>query len=202
MSPVRGPARPFPHRSPANEPSARGPSRERILPMTLRSRAGAILSLVSVAVAIVGALQARHPEPLLVDRAHMNDVRARGEKGDAAIAAAIATLEKRREDSPRDQADVGDGQSRHASERRQARLHEPGAVLVAGSIQARRQAVHPQGRRAQPRDQQDHRSRQPRTAGRRGHHPLAGVSRTRDGRITPHTPRGSSGCGFSTRRRA
>ena len=62
--------------------------------MTLRSRAGAILSLVSIAIATVGAFQTRRPATLLLDRAHMNDVRARGEKGDAAIAAAIATLEE------------------------------------------------------------------------------------------------------------
>ncbi len=65
-------------------------------------------------------------------------------------------------------ADVGDGQAGHAAQRRSARLHEPGAVLVAGSIQAGRPALHPQGRRAQPGDQPDHGSRQPRTAGWRG----------------------------------
>ena len=62
--------------------------------MTLTSRAGAILSLVSIAVATAGAFQARQRASLLLDRAHMNDVRARSEKGDAAIAAAIVTLEE------------------------------------------------------------------------------------------------------------
>jgi hypothetical protein len=62
--------------------------------MTLTSRAGAIVSFVSIAIATAGAFQTRRPASLLLDRAHMNDVRARGEKGDAAIAAAIAALEE------------------------------------------------------------------------------------------------------------
>ena len=60
--------------------------------MTLTSRAGAILSLVAIATA--GGFQTGRPASLLLDRAYMNDVRARGEKGDAAIAAAIARLEE------------------------------------------------------------------------------------------------------------
>ena len=38
--------------------------------------------------------KSKRPASLLLDRAYMNDVRARGEKGDAAIKAAIAALEE------------------------------------------------------------------------------------------------------------
>jgi hypothetical protein len=62
--------------------------------MPLTSRAGAIVSLVSISIATAGGFQTRLPASLLLDRVYMNDVRARGEKGDAAIAAAIARLEE------------------------------------------------------------------------------------------------------------
>ena len=57
-------------------------------------------------------------------------------------------------------------QRRHAAERRQARLHEPGAVLLARSGEAGRQAVHPQGRRAEPGDRQNHGPSRHRRSGR------------------------------------
>jgi hypothetical protein len=62
--------------------------------MTLRSRAGAAVFLVSTAIAITTAFQARRPASLLLDHAYMNDVRARAQKGDAAITAAITALEQ------------------------------------------------------------------------------------------------------------
>jgi hypothetical protein len=62
--------------------------------MTLKFRAVAVVSLVSITITTTGALQTKRPASLLLDRAYMHDVRARGEKGDAAIRAAIATLEE------------------------------------------------------------------------------------------------------------
>src|SRR5688572_11877604 len=66
----------------------------RRLAMTLRSRAVAVVSLVSIAVATTSAFQARRPGSLLLDRAYINDLRGRAQKGDAAIRAAITTLEE------------------------------------------------------------------------------------------------------------
>jgi Alginate lyase len=57
------------------------------------SRAVVVVSFASMAVAATSALQTNRPVSLLLDRAYMHDVRARGEQGDAAIRAAIATLE-------------------------------------------------------------------------------------------------------------
>jgi hypothetical protein len=62
--------------------------------MTLKFRAVAVVSLVSITITTTGALQTKRPASLLLDRAYMHDVRVRGEKGDAAIRAAIATLEE------------------------------------------------------------------------------------------------------------
>jgi len=61
--------------------------------MTLKPRVVAVVSVVSIAIATTSAFQTKRPASLLLDRAYMNDVRARGEKGDATIKAAIATLE-------------------------------------------------------------------------------------------------------------
>lgn len=61
--------------------------------MTLKPRAVAVVSVVSIAIATTSAFQTKRPASLLLDRAYMNDVRARGEKGDATIKAATATLE-------------------------------------------------------------------------------------------------------------
>ena len=62
--------------------------------MTVKSRAVAVVSLVSITITTPSALQTKRPASLLLDRTYMNDVRARGEKGDAAIRAAIAALEE------------------------------------------------------------------------------------------------------------
>ena len=62
--------------------------------MTLKCRTVAVVSLVSTTITTTGALQTKRPASLLLDGAYMHDVRARGEKGDAAIRAAIATLEE------------------------------------------------------------------------------------------------------------
>ena len=62
--------------------------------MTLKFGAGAVVSLVSITLTTTSAFQTKRPASLLLDGAYMNDVRARGEKGDAAIRAAIATLEE------------------------------------------------------------------------------------------------------------
>jgi hypothetical protein len=56
-------------------------------------RQRATLALVSVAAATASALQSTRPASLLLDHAYVHDARARAEKGDAAIRAAIATLE-------------------------------------------------------------------------------------------------------------
>ena len=61
--------------------------------MTFKARAVAIASLVSIAVATTSAVQTNRPASLLLNRAYMNEVRARGAKGDTAITAAIAALE-------------------------------------------------------------------------------------------------------------
>ena len=60
--------------------------------MTFKARAVAIASLVSIAVATTSAVQTNRPASLLLNRAYMNEVRARGAKGDTAITAAIAAL--------------------------------------------------------------------------------------------------------------
>ena len=62
--------------------------------MTLKARAVNVVSLVSIAITTTGAFQTKRPMSLLLDRAYMNEVRVRGEKGDPAIRAAIATLEE------------------------------------------------------------------------------------------------------------
>jgi hypothetical protein len=62
--------------------------------MRSTSRAVVVVSFASIAVATTSALQAQRPVSLLLDRAYMHDVRARGEKGDTAITAAIALLEE------------------------------------------------------------------------------------------------------------
>jgi hypothetical protein len=62
--------------------------------MTLTSRAVAVVSLLSMTFASASALQAGPPSALLLDRAYIADVRARGEKGDATIKAALAALEE------------------------------------------------------------------------------------------------------------
>jgi hypothetical protein len=62
--------------------------------MTLLHRAVTVVSLASITLATASAVQSKRPASLLLDRTYMNDVRARGEKGDAAIKAALATLEE------------------------------------------------------------------------------------------------------------
>jgi hypothetical protein len=54
----------------------------------------AVVSIASMTIATVGAVQTARPASLLLDRAHLQDVRARGGKGEAAVTAAIAALEE------------------------------------------------------------------------------------------------------------
>jgi hypothetical protein len=61
--------------------------------MTFKARAVAVASLVSITIATSTAFQTNRPASLLLNRAYMNEVRARGAKGDTAITAAIAALE-------------------------------------------------------------------------------------------------------------
>jgi len=62
--------------------------------MLSTSRALAVVWLASTAIATPGARQTTRPASLLLDRGYIHDVRARGEKGAAAITAAIAALEE------------------------------------------------------------------------------------------------------------
>src|SRR6187549_4051597 len=62
--------------------------------MLSTSRALAVVWLASTAIATPGARQTTRPASLLLGRGYIHDVRARGEKGDAAITAAIAALEE------------------------------------------------------------------------------------------------------------
>ena len=100
---------------------------------------------------------------LLIDGAYLASVRGRVRAGDATLKPAVAALEEDAKKALAMKPTVGHGQDGHAAERRQARLHEPGAVLVARSGKARRPAVHPARRRAQSGDQPHHGSRQLRT---------------------------------------
>src|SRR5688572_19447812 len=61
--------------------------------MLVTCRAVAVVSLACLAIVTPSALQSNRLVSLLLDRAYIDDVRTRGEKGDAAIKAAIATLE-------------------------------------------------------------------------------------------------------------
>lgn len=56
-------------------------------------RALAVLCLTAIAWAAPAAAQGQRPASLLLDRAYISEVRARGDKGDAEIRAAIAALE-------------------------------------------------------------------------------------------------------------
>ena len=62
--------------------------------MLSTSRALAVVWLASTAIATPGARQTTRPASLLLGRGYIHDVRARGEKGDAAITAAISALEE------------------------------------------------------------------------------------------------------------
>jgi len=57
------------------------------------SKSLVVVAIASLALATVAAIQTSPPASLLLDRAYLQDVRARAEKGDAAIASALATLE-------------------------------------------------------------------------------------------------------------
>jgi len=62
--------------------------------MLSTSRALAVVWLASMAIATPGARQSTRPASLLLDHAYVHETRARGEKGDAAITAAISALEE------------------------------------------------------------------------------------------------------------
>ena len=150
----------------------------------------------------------RSPVPLLplqlltIDGAHVERVRDSLRRGEPQFQRALAELEaeanRALKIAPMSVMDKSD----HAAERRQARLHEPGAVLVARPRQAGWPSVHPQGRRAESGDQPDHRSRQSRTPDRRRRDARPRLSAHRPRRI--RGARGAPDCasGSSIRRRA
>ena len=143
--------------------------------MRSTTRVVAVVWLASMASGTTSALQATRPASLLLDRAYVRDVRARGEKGDAAIKAAIAALDEDAKKAlaitPMSVMDKSD----HASQRRQARLHEPGAVPVAGSVEAGWQPYIRKDGQRNPEIDKITDPRQSRTARRRGHDAVAGV---------------------------
>ena len=135
--------------------------------MTLTSRALAVVSLVSITIATAGAFQTTRPASLLLDRAYMNDVRARGEKGDAAIAAAIARLEEDAKTalaikpmSVMDKTITPPSGDKHDYMSQAPYWWPDPSKPTASRTSARTASAIPRS--------EDHRSRQPRTARRRG----------------------------------
>jgi hypothetical protein len=57
------------------------------------SKSAVVAAIVSLALASVSASQSSRPASLLLDGAYLQDVRGRGEKGDVAIASALAALQ-------------------------------------------------------------------------------------------------------------
>jgi hypothetical protein len=58
----------------------------------MMSTSPVVVAIASLVIATVAAIQTNRPASLLLDRAYLQDVRARGEKGDAAIGTALAAL--------------------------------------------------------------------------------------------------------------